>query len=58
MELPNHDRCLHLHWIECAFQIQNKSFQECVKNTYQVATGSIMATEDGIDEELSNIKED
>jgi RecA/RadA recombinase len=38
--------------------IQNKTFQEWIKNTYQVATGSIMATEDGIDEELSNIKED
>lgn len=38
--------------------IQNKTFQEWVKSTYQVATGSIMATEDGIDEELSNIKED
>ena len=38
--------------------IQNKTFQEWIKSTYQVATGSIMATEDGIDEELSNIKED
>ena len=38
--------------------IQNKTFQEWIKSTYQVATGSIMASEDSIDEELNSIKED
>ena len=38
--------------------IQNKGFQDWVKKTYQVATGSIMSTEESIEEELKAILED
>ena len=38
--------------------IQNKGFQDWVKKTYQVATGSIMSTEESIGEELKAILED
>jgi RecA/RadA recombinase len=38
--------------------IQNKSFQEWVKNNYQVAAGSIMSTDESIEEELKEILED
>ena len=37
--------------------IQNKSFQEWVKNTYQVAAGAIMSTDESIEEELKEILE-
>lgn len=37
--------------------ITNKTFQEWVKNTYQVSTGSIMASEDDVTEELNSIVE-
>jgi hypothetical protein len=37
--------------------IQNKSFQEWVKTTYQVATGAIMSTGESIEEELKEILE-
>jgi RecA/RadA recombinase len=38
--------------------IQNKGFQDWVKKTYQVATGSIMSTDESIDEELKAIAEE
>lgn len=37
--------------------IQLKGFQEWIKNTYQVSTGSIMANEEGLAEELNAILE-
>jgi RecA/RadA recombinase len=37
--------------------IQLKGFQEWIKNTYQVSTGSIMANEEGLAEELTAILE-
>ena len=37
--------------------IQNKGFQDWIKNTYQVSTGSIMSTEEGLAEELNAIVE-
>ena len=37
--------------------IQLKGFQEWIKNTYQVSTGSIMANEEGLTEELNAILE-
>jgi uncharacterized protein YmfQ (DUF2313 family) len=38
--------------------ITSKGFQEAIKNKYQVAHGSIIATEDGIEEELNSILEE
>jgi RecA/RadA recombinase len=38
--------------------IQNKGFQDWVKKTYQVASGSIMSTEESIGEELKAILEE
>lgn len=38
--------------------IQNKTFQDWIKTTYQVSTGSIMAAEDDVEEELNSIQED
>jgi RecA/RadA recombinase len=38
--------------------IQNKGFQDWVKKTYQVSTGSIMSTDESIDEELKMITEE
>jgi len=37
--------------------ITNKTFQEWIKNTYQVSSGSIMSSEDDLAEELSAITE-
>ena len=37
--------------------LQLKGFQEWIKNTYQVSTGSIMANEEGLAEELTAILE-
>jgi hypothetical protein len=38
--------------------IQSKGFQDWVKKTYQVSSGSIMSTEESIEEELKAILED
>lgn len=38
--------------------IQNKTFQDWIKTTYQVSTGSIVTAEDDVEEELNSIQED
>jgi hypothetical protein len=38
--------------------ITSKGFQEAIKDKYQVAHGSIMASDDSIDEELKAITEE
>ena len=38
--------------------IQDKTFQEWIKNNYQITTGNIIASDDEIDQELAAIEDE